>query len=452
MGSLTAIKSTETHELPPSDPDIERAVLGAAMLEKTALSDVSDILRPEVFYDRANALVWSAIHRLHQRRDPVDILTVVMELRRSGHLDEVGGPFYVSQLTNKVASSANVQYHARLLAQLHMRREQIRIGATMQERGYSDLSDVFDSLGDALADLRMLTEFGTGSARSMGEAVAEGIDPSHKDRGIAFGYEALDRRIRLEPGTVTIIGARPAMGKTSFLLSSAWRQAQAGLRPYIVELEMRDRNLARRLVCGETGVPIWNVKRGQCSEQELDLLAQWHVTHGAAQARITIDESSTMTVGSLGARLDRAKRRDGIDVVWVDYLGLLQPSGRVKGPYERMTAISNELRVLAKDLDLPFAVLAQLSRPPKGSTPKPPALPDLRDSGEIEQDAEAVCFLHRPKYYDANAGDELQFVIAKYRDGVDGMEELTYDASGIRVLDRASWTPAKPKTDHDTPF
>lgn len=138
-------------------------------------------------------------------------------------------------------------------------------------------------------------------------------------------------------------------------------------------------------------------------------------------------------------------------MVWIDYLGLLQPSSRTKGAYERMTAISNELRVLAKDIDLPFAVLAQLSRPPKGVQVQPPKLSDLRDSGEIEQDAEAVCFLHRPKYYDPNAGNEVQFIVAKYRDGSDGTEELAFDPSGIRMIDKPIDMPAyNPRAGFDT--
>lgn len=426
----------------PAAPEIEQAVIGACLLESAAIADVGDFLRPEAFYVEANALIWNAVLTMYRKRNPIDILTVTTTLKAMGHLERVGGPFYVSQLSNKVASSTNVQYHARLLVQQHMRREQIRVGYALMERGYSETADVFDSLADATSDLRRLNEFGSADARRMSDVMGEAIDREAKDRGVGFGFDALDRRIRIEPGTVTIIGARPAMGKTSFMLSSAWRQAQAGMRPYIVELEMRDQNLARRLACGETGVPIWKVKRGQCNEQDMDALAQWHVTNGDAQARMLIDEAATMTVSSLAARLDRAKRKHGIDMVWVDYLGLLQPSTRVKGPYERMTAISNELRVLSKEIDLPFAVLAQLSRPQKGATVKPPALNDLRDSGEIEQDAEAVCFLHRPKYYDQGAGDEVQFIIAKYRDGSDGMEELLFDANGIRMIDRPMEAPA----------
>lgn len=421
--------------LPPHDLELEKAVLGAVMLNEGCIIEVVEILRQGAFYGPSHALIWSACVKLYGRRDPIDLVTVASTLRSAGDLEAAGGPYYLSTLTAKVSSTANVQYHALLLMQLYMRREQIRLGDRMARSGYDELANPHDAIAEAAHELRMLSELALNDARPMSEVMGDVIDGKAKDRGVPFGFEALDRRIRVEPGTVTIIGARPAMGKTAFMLSSAWRQAQMGMRPYVVELEMRDRNLARRLACGETGVPIWKLKRNQCSDRELEALAAWHVANGAHTARMMIDEAATMTVGSLAARLDRAKRRHGIDMVWVDYIGLLQPSVKVKGPYERMTAISNELRVLSKEIDLPFAVLAQLSRPMKGAAVRPPSLSDLRDSGEIEQDAEAVCFLHRPRYYDATAGDEVQFIIAKYRDGADGMEELAFDPSGIRITD-----------------
>ena len=422
-------------KLPPQAPELEQAVLGAVMLEASAIAEIGDFMRPEAFYVHAHQMIWEAVETLYRRRDPIDILTVTATLRANGELDVVGGAFYITQLTSKVASASNVQYHARIVLQLFIRREQIRIGNEIMSRAYAEDCDTFDSLAEASMDLRRLGDLGTPDARPMSEIIPEAMDQGGADRGVRFGFHTIDDKIRLEPGTVTIIGARPAMGKTAFMLSSAWRQAQTGRRPYIVELEMKDRNLGRRLVCGETGVPIWKVKRKLASEADLDLMASWHVTYGDAQARMIVDEAATMTVSSLAARLDRAKRKMGIDMVWIDYLGLLQPSERKKSAYDRMTAISNELRVLAKEIDLPFAVLAQLSRPPKGDAVKPPRLIDLRDSGEIEQDAEAVCFLHRPKYYDQGAGDEVNFIIAKYRDGEDGMRDLHFDPEGIRMLD-----------------
>ncbi len=460
MGELKSlgVEHIAPAALPPNAPELEQAVLGACMLDPRALAEVADILSPRVFYVAAHTHLWSAIAGMYTQRVPVDIMTVTQECKRRGTLDTVGGPFYISQLTNAVASGANVQYHALLIVQSFIARECIRIGTTMATDAYHAGTDVFDLLAGASSELRMLNEFGAKEARSMDQVVAEVVDDKSTDRGIRTGFDAIDSKLRLEPGTVTIIGARPAMGKTAFMLSSAWRQAKAGHRPYVVQMEMKDRNLAARLVCGETGIPLWKVKRRMLDQQDMDRMAQWHIDNGEATARLLVDETASMRVSALAARLDRAKRRNGIDMVWIDYIGLLQPSEKQRPGYDRMTAISNELRVLSKEIDLPFAVLAQLSRPPKGTSVTAPKLTDLRDSGEIEQDAEAVAFLHRPKYYDASADDTVQFIIAKNRDGEDGLAELEFDGPGVRMKDKAAF-PEHPlpdnriETDTDgTPF
>lgn len=281
----------------------------------------------------------------------------------------------------------------------------------------------------------------------MAEAVGDAVNDNAPDTSIPFGFPAIDQHMRLESAAVTIIGARPGMGKTSFMISSAFRQAKLGHRPYMVEMEMKSRNLGRRLVCGEAGVSVWKAKHKQLTTTEEGLLAKWHIENGDLISRMIVNEASTMRVSALAAHLDRAKRKDGIDVVWIDYLGLLQPSEKQRTKYDHVTAISNELRVLSKDLDLPFAVLAQLSRPAKGATVTHPKLTDLRDSGEIEQDAEGVGFLHRPRYYDASADNTVEFIRAKSRDGEDGVDELWFDANGIRITDKSAFPNMPPAYD-----
>lgn len=427
---------TEPAMMPPSAVELEQAVLGACMLEAHAVADVADILTPEAFYDTRHGVIWGILATMYARRDPIDILTVTMRLRAAGRLDEVGGAFYISTLTNNVASSANVVYHARLIVQCFIGRQIIAIGDRLMKRGYEPTADVFDTLAEAGSEIRILNEHGSGEERNMAQIMGQVVDAHDPDRGIRFGFDAIDQKLRAEPGTVTIIGARPAMGKTSFMLSSAWRQAKLGHRPYVLEMEMRDTNLANRLACGESGIPLWKAKRRMLDMQDMDTRGRWYVENAEALARMVINESASLKVSSLAARLDRARRKQSIDVVWIDYIGLLQPSTRQKAGYDRMTAISNELRVLSKEIDLPFIVLAQLNRPVKGTAVKPPMLTDLRDSGEIEQDAEAVTFLHRARYYDAAADDGVDFIIAKNRDGEDGIAQLMFDGPGVRMLDK----------------
>jgi len=426
----------------PCDEATERVVLGACIIHSEALPDVADVLRPEFFVVPAHREIWTCIAAMYARRMPVDMVTLTDELRRKDRLQLAGGAFGVASLTTDVASARNLHYHAAILGQLYVKREAIVLGSRLLRGGGDPMMDPFDLLAGVSSDIRLLNEYGSKGTRNMSEIIGEVVDDTAPDRGIRFGFDAIEeKQLRLEPGTVTIIGARPAMGKTAFMLSCAWRQAQRGHRPYIAELEMKDRNLGRRLVCGGAGVPVWKSKRKLLNEQDLEAMARWHIEHGDTLQRMIIDEASSMTVSTLAAKLDRAKRKEGIDVVWVDYIGLLQPSTKRQPGYERMTAISNELRVLAKDMDLSFAVLAQLSRPPKGTSVKPPALPDLRDSGEIEQDAEAVLFLHRPKYYDMGADDNVDVIIAKNRDGSDGIATLYFDGPGTRMLDWPSATP-----------
>lgn len=455
---------SDVGKLPPQAPELEQAVLGAILLESGAMVEVADLLRPEAFYVNAHARIYSACMDLFRRRDPIDILTVTQRLIASGELELVGGAFYIAGLTKNIASSKNVVYHAHIVVQCFIQREAIRVGSDLARAGYDPSTDVFDLLAGAANEIRLLNEHGTKPHRTMADVMPEVIDNQGKDRGVPTGFLSIDGKLRFEPGTVTIIGARPAMGKTSFMLSSAKLQAWMGLRVYIAELEMKDRNLARRLVCGECSIPIWKAKRKMLDEQDLDNMAAWSVENGGHTERMLIDESSSLTVSSLAARIDRARRKNGIDMVWIDYIGLLQPSTKQRPGYDRMTAISNELRVLAKDMDLPFAVLAQLSRPVKGSAVKPPVLTDLRDSGEIEQDAEAVCFIHRAKYYDAAADDGTDFIIAKNRDGEDGIAHLHFDGERTRFTDMSvSVAPVpfraalpdrftEPKRDEHAPF
>lgn len=446
MGELRAIPLPPS-KLPPSAPEIEQAILGACLLNPECVADVADILHPRVFYATDHGHIWAAIASLYAQRCPIDTLTVTQECKRRDTLEAAGGMFAISKLTTGIGSSSNVVYHAHLILQCFIGREAIRIGSELMERAYDSTNDVFDLIAGAGSEIRLLNEFGVKQARTMADIMPEVVDNTSKDRGIRMGFDSIDGKMRLEPGTVTIIGARPAMGKTAFMLSSAWRQAKAGHKPYVVEMEMRDSNLATRLACGECKIPVWKAKRRLMDEQDIDTLAKWHIAQGDPLSRLLVDETASMKVSALAARLDRAKRRNGIDVVWIDYIGLLQPSEKQRPGYDRMTAISNELRVLAKEIDLPFAVLAQLSRPVKGAAVSAPKLTDLRDSGEIEQDAEAVAFLHRPKYYDASADDTVQFIIAKNRDGEDGPAELDFDGQGIRMIDKGGITANVPKYD-----
>lgn len=435
-------------KLPPQAPELEQSVLGAVLLDGSCMAEVADVLTDAVFYVPANALVWKAMANMYAVRAPIDILTVTQWLTRQGNLQAVGGAFYISKLTNTVGGTANLHYHARILVQYHLKRESIRIGSELMKAGYDGTEDPFSSLESAQSEIRVLNEFGGCEDVTMSSMMPQVVDGPYVDTGVPFGFVDLDQKIRAEPGTVTIVAARPGMGKTSFMLSSAWRQATLNYRPYIVELEMKSQNLARRLVCGECGIPVELLKRNKLTTADHERMAVWSVKpeNATCMDRMFINPSASMTTSVLAARIDRARRKENIDVVWVDYMGLLQPSERQKDAYHRMTKISNELRVMAKEMNLPFIVLAQLSRPPKGSTIHRPSLTDLRDSGEIEQDCEAALFLHRPDYYmdrshpDYQPDNTFETIIGKHRDGDLTTVPLSFQATLARVVDRMHFT------------
>ncbi len=452
---MSAVLKLEEARLQPQALEMECAVLGALMLERDAYSEVADVLRSEAFYDTANGIIYALISDLHRRGDPVDILTVTQAAKARGCLADIGGPVHVAELTNGVASGANIRYHAMIVVQKFMAREAIRIGIELQRQGYADTTDVFDMLAGAAGDIMHLNEFASPSDRSAAEIAREVVDTTEPDRGVPTHYPDLDRIFRMEPGTVTIVGARPGMGKTAFAVSLAWRHARMGGSVFFASMEMRDRGLVNRLICGESGVPVWKAKRRQLNGEQTQRMASFAIDHHAALERLRIDETAAMDTQSLAARIDRSKRKRGTTLVVVDYLQLMNVRGeRFKSPFDRVSGVSEQLRIIAKQCDLPLVVLSQLSRGEKGAVRRP-SMTDLRQSGQIEQDAEGILLLHRPKYYDRTAGDELEVIVAKNRDGGDGVVNLLFDGEGIRVVDGPPQGMQVPHPDNrigDEPF
>lgn len=455
---MTALRMTgtalETSKIPPQAPDLEQAVLGAAMLESRAAEDVADILRPEFFYVEANRVIYAAIERLRDRRDPIDILTVTQELRASGDLSTAGGAFYISQLTSKVASSANVQYHARIIAQAYIGREIIALSEEARERAYNPSYDVFDTLSGTGDRIMRLNALGQGSERLASDVADEVVNGNAPDLSVRSHFPDLDRFHRMEVG-VNIVGARPGMGKTAFALSVAWRTIAIGKTPvFFASLEMPAASLVNRLVCGECGVPVWAAKRREHSARDREAMGRWHVTNGEHLSRLVIDDTAALDTASLSARVDRAKRTHGVGLVIVDYLQLLNVRGeKFKDRYSRVTAVSERLRILAKESGIPVMALSQLNRSSaKDGSHRRPSMADLRESGQIEQDADTILLLHRENYYDKNAPNDLEVIVAKNRDGEDGIVTLGFDGTGARVVDKSPWDPAPSKAVNDEPF
>ncbi len=424
----------EAGKLPPQAPDLEQAVLGALMLERNAVNEAIDILQPESFYVEAHRKIFTAIQFLFRNDQPIDILTVTEQLKKSGELDIVGGPFYISQLTNKVASSANVQYHARIISQKHILRELIRVGADMMRDAYDDSADVFDLLDKTEQDLYQIT---SGNLKRNYEPMSELIQGAIAQienaktktggvSGIPTGFVELDKLTAgWQRSDMVIVAARPAMGKTAFVLSMARNIAVEHKRAVAVfSLEMSSTQLVTRLISSEAGINAEKLKKGDLSDAEFGILHQQ--ISRLTNAPIFIDDTPGLNIFELRAKARRLKAQHNVDLIIIDYLQLMTSGGDNKGGNreQEISAISRSIKSIAKELDIPIIALSQLSRAveTRGGD-KRPQLSDLRESGAIEQDADIVCFLYRPEYYkiyEDERGSTLgvgEVIVAKHRNG-----------------------------------
>jgi replicative DNA helicase len=433
----------EIGKLPPQAIDLEEAVLGALMLDKDALTNVIDILQPKSFYKEAHNRIFAAIQRIFQRSEPIDILTVTQDLKKSGELEIVGGAYYISQLTNRVASAANAEFHARIIAQKYIQRELIRISTETIRDAYEDTSDVFDLLDNAEKNLYTIVESNIRKNYDkmhslIGEAIKEIEAAKDKPQGVTgvpSGFTALDRVTSgWQRSELVIVAARPAMGKTAFVLSMARNAAVEFKKPVAVfSLEMSSIQLVMRLISSETELPGEKLKKGQLEEYEFQQLNS--KIGPIAEAPIFIDDTPALTIFELRAKARRLKQQHDVSLIIVDYLQLMHAGGDGKGNREQeISTISRSLKSIAKELNIPIIALSQLSRAveTRGGDKKP-QLSDLRESGAIEQDADMVLFIHRPEYYNLTedeSGNSTQgvaeIIIAKHRNGPTGSVKLRF--------------------------
>ncbi|MCB0564341.1 MAG: replicative DNA helicase [Phaeodactylibacter sp.] len=419
----------------PQAIPLEEAVLGALMLDKDALSIVLDILRAESFYLDAHQLIYKSMLRLFEKSQPVDLLTVTEELKKTGELEAAGGPYYLVELSNKVASAANIEYHARIIAQKFVQRELISVSTKIIRDAYEDTTDVFNLLDDAEQGLFAIAQQnlsrGFESMSSLAAKAQKQIEElRHKEdglTGVPTGFTELDRLTSgFQRSDLIILAARPGMGKTAMTLSLAKNAASDFGKPVaIFSLEMSALQLAQRVISMEAEISGMKMRNGQLEEYEWQQL-------NAALERISevpmyIDDTPGINIFELRAKARRLKMQHDIDLIIIDYLQLMSGGGdNQRGNREQeVSAISRALKGLAKELNVPVIALSQLSRAVevRGGT-KRPQLSDLRESGSIEQDADIVAFIYRPEYYDILEDEEGQslkgvaeVIIAKHRHG-----------------------------------
>jgi replicative DNA helicase len=426
-------------KLPPQAKELEEAVLGAIMLEKSAFDTVVEILKPECFYVEAHQQIYMAMQSLAQKSQPIDILTVVEELKRKEELEVIGGPYFVTKLTNMVVSTANIEAHSRIILQKFIQRELIRISGEIISDSYEDSTDVFDLLDEAESKLFEITNNHLRKNfdpidRVLVKTIQRIEDLRHKNEdisGIPSGFTGLDRVTYGWQNTdLIILAARPSVGKTAFALNLARNAALHAKKPTpigLFSLEMSAGQLVQRILAAESEILLEKIARGKLEEHEMKQLYAKGIQR-LGQAPIFIDDTPALNIFELRAKCRRLKNKHNIGMVIIDYLQLMSGTNenRNGNREQEISKISRDLKGLAKELGIPIIALSQLSREveKRKEGNKMPQLSDLRESGAIEQDADMVMFLYRPEYYDITTNEmgdsnrgETHVRIAKHRNG-----------------------------------
>lgn len=433
-------------KLPPQVPELEEAVLGALMLEKDAYSIISDILKPESFYNPVHNIIYGAIQGLAAQQKPVDVLTVVEELKRRGELESAGGAIYVAELSEKVASAAHIEYHSRIIAQKYLARELITFSSEVTQKAFDETIDVDDLMQDTEGRLFEMSQRNVKKdVIQINPVIKEAMDviqtaATRKDgmSGIPTGFNQLDKlTMGWQNSDLVIIAARPAMGKTAFVLSMAKNIAINYDKPVAVfSLEMSNVQLVNRLIVNVCQIKGESIKSGRLTDDEWDRLDS--KIKDLYDAPIYVDDTPSLSVFELRTKARRLVREHDIKLLIIDYLQLMNASGMSFGSREQeVSMISRSLKGLAKELNIPIIALSQLNRgveSRQGNEGKRPQLADLRESGAIEQDADIVCFIHRPEYYritEDDSGNSLigvaEIIIAKHRNGPTGIASMRFD-------------------------
>lgn len=431
----------EKGKLPPQAVDLEEVVLGAMMIDKKGVDEIIDILHADAFYKIAHKFIFEAIYKLFENTEAIDLLTVSSQLRKDGKLEQIGGEYYLIQLTQKVSSSAHIEFHARIILQKYIQRSLIKISSEIIEDSYDESTDVFDLLDSAESKLYEVTQ---GNIKRSSET-AQSLVIQAKNRiqeisnkeglsGVPSGFDKLDKLTSgWQPSDLVIIAARPGMGKTALTLSMARNIAVGQNIPVaFFSLEMSSVQLITRLISSETGLSSEKLRTGNLETHEWEQLNV--KVKDLEKAPLFIDDTPSLSIFDLRAKARRLSSQHGIKLIVIDYLQLMTAGSSVKGGNreQEISTISRNLKALAKELNIPVIALSQLSRAveTRGGS-KRPLLSDLRESGAIEQDADIVSFIYRPEYYKIDEWDDEErsptagqgeFIVAKHRNG--GLENI----------------------------
>ena len=427
--------------MPPQAVEVEQAVLGAMMLEQRAIVRAVEVLDESCFYHAPHSRIFVAMIELFERGTAVDQLTLTEELKRRGQLDDVGGVVYLAKLGSEVATTANIDFHARIVLEKALGRKLIETSSEVIERAYAADEDVQTLIDNAEQKLFTLSENQIGEGfepleKVMGETF-EHLEHVHAGAGTVLGVDTgfadlNDQMSGFQQGDLIILAARPSVGKTAFALTLARNAAvEAGVGMAIFSLEMSKMQLAQRLLSVETKVDLHKLRTGRLRDE--DWMNLTHNIERLAQAPIYIDDTPGISVLEARAKARRLQREHGVGMVIIDYLQLMSGHIRTQSREQEISHISRGLKAMAKELDVPVLALSQLSRAVESRTDRRPQLSDLRESGSLEQDADVVMFIYRPEMYDLKSpdGESLeglaQIIIGKQRNGPVGSVDLMWN-------------------------
>lgn len=440
-----ADKSVPAGKVPPQNVDAEMSLIGAILIDEETLADITEHVKPKDFYDKRHAMIFDGIMRLYEKNKPVDLLTLTDELKRKNELDEVGGSAYLTELTNYVPTAAHAESYAEIVAQKAVRRRLIKASGEISELGYNEETTTQELLQQAEAELFAVSDQSLKQDLTSLESILtdsfDRLEELHRNkgalRGVRTGYRDLDNMTAgLQRSDLIILAARPAMGKTTLVTNLAYNVATIAKQPVLMfSLEMSKEQLVDRMLADASGVDSWNIRTGNLSDDDFGKLSE--AMGEMAEAPIYIDDTPGLSVLEMRTKARRAAHDAPLGLIIIDYLQLMQGSGRHDGNrVQEVSEISRGLKLIARELNVPVIALSQLSRTVETRTPQIPQLADLRESGSIEQDADIVMFIYREAYYNPDTEREniTDLIIAKHRNGPVGKVELYFHPERLRFM------------------
>ena len=419
--------SDEFDRTPPQDLEAEVSVLGSMMLSKEAINDVAEEIRGSDYYKPAHEIIHDVIINLSGRGEPADAVTVAAELQRRGELQRVGGAPYLHTLIASVPTPANAGYYARIVRERSLLRSLVTAGTRIVQLGYADAGGDVDQIVDqasqeifAVGERRASADYIPMSEIS--ESILDELEDIERNKdklnGVPTGFADLDRLTQgLHPGQMIIVAARPAMGKSTLALDFCRSAAiHHDTCAVIFSLEMSRSEIAMRLLSAESGVFLTKMRSGEMTSKDWRKVSE--TTSRVSEAPLFIDDSPNMAMTEIRAKCRRLKQQHDLGLVVVDYLQLMSSGRQVESRQQEVSEFSRQLKLLAKEIEVPVVAVAQLNRGPEQRTDKKPMMADLRESGSLEQDADVIMLLHRPEYYNAeDRPGEADIIVAKHRNG-----------------------------------